>query len=76
MERTGLYRVQKSVFVAPDFEPKTIRLLRQQIALLMQTADDTDSILCVPMTKKQVGDLWWKVPEPIPKMGNDMVVFI
>lgn len=59
-----------------DFAIKEIRLLKQQIDSFIQAADDSDSILCVPLTKAQAKNIWWKTPCPLPELGKDSVVFI
>lgn len=76
LERKGLYRVQKSVFVAPHFSPKEIRLLRQEVDDLMKMADLTDSVLCVPLTRSQFVNFWWHSPFPSPSFDEKKSDFL
>lgn len=77
LERNGLFRVQKSVFVAPNYSVKNIRFLKGEVVKLMQLRGtvDADSVLCVPLSEGQLAELWWKVPKPLPDFERDIVLW-
>ena len=78
LERNGLRRIQKSVFISSDCSLKEIRLLRKEVKALLQVrkAIDADSVICVPMSQSQVEELWWKTPKPLPDFVPDIVLWI
>lgn len=60
LTRHGCKRLQKSVFLAPDFEPRELRRLREDLTRMLHTdADSSDSLLCVPITKNYLQDVLW-----------------
>lgn len=59
LERHGCKRLQKSVFLAPDFEPREMTALRAGCLRLLQQAQPSDSLLCIPATRQYMDDLVW-----------------
>ena len=64
---SGCFRLQKSVFIAPNFPTKQIKLLKQDVLKMLHcpAQRDTDSILCFRITPKQVPGIWWQAPNPL-----------
>lgn len=78
LERKGLRRIQKSVFISSDYSLKEVRLLKQEVGVLLKGAKvvDADSVLCVPMSQGQLAELWWKAPKPLPEDRSDIILWI
>lgn len=58
--RCGCYRIQKSVFLAPNFGIDEIRQLQNDLKqMLSAVAGAADSVFCVPMTKAQLQEMQW-----------------
>jgi CRISPR-associated protein Cas2 len=60
LERRGCKRLQKSVFFAPNFEPREMQSLRIACERLLQHRAPTDSLLCIPATRQYLGELVWQ----------------
>lgn len=60
LERAGCLRLQKSVFVAPDFDAKRLAILRGGIKRLLPTTLLPDeSIIVIPIEKDNTGEMLW-----------------
>jgi CRISPR-associated protein Cas2 len=65
----GCRRLQKSVFMAVDFSAKDIRQLKAEVlALVGGVTVPSNSVLCLPVSKKQKIEMWWEPPsdDPLP----------
>lgn len=60
LEKHGCKRLQKSVFLAPNFEPKEVQALRKACERLLQHRAPGDSLLCIPATRQYLPDLVWE----------------
>ncbi len=60
LEKHGCKRLQKSVFLAPNFEPKELTTLRKACERLLQHRAPGDSLLCIPATRQYLSDLVWE----------------
>ena len=63
--RSGCERVQKSVFVAPDFSRQEMLRLKSQIEGLLNVqytegSSPDDSVLYIPLDNDAVGDVIWQ----------------
>ena len=63
---SGCFRLQKSVFVAPNYTNKELKLLKKTVMNLLNCSEkrDTDSFLCFRITPKQLPNIWWQEPKP------------
>ncbi|MGB0864540.1 MAG: CRISPR-associated endonuclease Cas2 [Saprospiraceae bacterium] len=63
---SGCIRLQKSVFIAPNYKSKEFFLLKKQVLKLINDHQktDNDSFLCFKITPKQLPDIWWQTPNP------------
>ena len=60
LERAGCQRVQKSVFIAPDFEARRIKILRGAIAkLIPPILSAEESVLVFPIERDNLTDAVW-----------------
>lgn len=65
--KAGCRRLQKSVFIAMDFSTKEIKALKVLVvALVSLTSSDTNSIICLPISKTARISMWWQPPEENP----------
>jgi CRISPR-associated endonuclease Cas2 len=65
LQRTGCRRVQKSVFVAIDFERREMLTLKTKVEKLLNTrytegSSLTDSLLFIPLDNDAVKDVLWE----------------
>ena len=63
--RTGCRRVQKSVFIATDFERKEMLLLKTKVEKLLNVrytegSSKTDSILYIPLDNDAIPNVVWQ----------------
>jgi CRISPR-associated endonuclease Cas2 len=62
LEREGCSRIQKSVFIAPNFEEDDLEKLKIKIHSLLRDVNlssQTDSIVCFPIRKKDISEMVW-----------------
>jgi CRISPR-associated protein Cas2 len=61
LERAGCVRLQKSVFLAPNFDQKRLIILRGGILRLLSTymLSIDESILAIPIEKDNTNDMVW-----------------
>lgn len=60
LARRGCWRLQKSVFLAPDFSPDELAALRAALRqLLLARHDPADSVLCLPIERDLLADNFW-----------------
>ncbi len=60
LERRGCSRVQKSVFLAPNFKPEEIILLKSAVLrLITKKTEPNNSILCIPIEKDLMTHAVW-----------------
>lgn len=78
LEKSGCFRVQKSVFIGSDFSTKEVNLLKRDIKkeLSSNLKEDTDSFLCLPLTQTQKADMWWLKPDPLPNFEPTNAIII
>ena len=62
---SGCFRLQKSVFIAPNYKSKELQLLKKEVLKLIVCPErtDNDSFLCFKMTPKQLPSIWWQAPK-------------
>jgi CRISPR-associated protein Cas2 len=63
LEREGCRRIQKSVFVAHDFERKEMERLRLVVQKLLRGSSErepTDSVLYIPIENSQLRQVVWE----------------
>ena len=68
--QAGCRRLQKSVFMAVDFNIKELRRMKSTVLTLMATVTaPANSIICLPVSKKQKIEMWWQPPssDPLPE---------
>lgn len=57
----GCERLQKSVFIAPNFLAEELRNLRYQVQQhLLGRLEPQDSFICTPVSPQQLKDLLWE----------------
>lgn len=59
LQRHGCKRLQKSVFLAPRYEPPELAALRKDCQQLLRHGAPQDSLLCIPATRQYLSDLLW-----------------
>ncbi|MBL7793383.1 MAG: CRISPR-associated endonuclease Cas2 [Saprospiraceae bacterium] len=59
LERHGCKRIQKSLFLAPNFEPRELQRLRDDCAKTLLHRQPGDSLLCIPATRQYLQELIW-----------------
>jgi CRISPR-associated protein Cas2 len=60
--KSGCERIQKSVFLAPNFEPEQMLKLKKEVGLFLQTNHSyvsSDSIVCFPIKNTDIADMVW-----------------
>jgi CRISPR-associated protein Cas2 len=66
LAKRGCWRLQKSVFLAPDFDPVEISKLRTELMqILASKRSPSDSLLCLPVERDLLSDNFW-VPADLP----------
>lgn len=60
LTQKGCVRLQKSVHLAPAYEPKEIEMLKKALQpLLLKTDVKTDSVLCFAVPDDAMNAAWW-----------------
>jgi CRISPR-associated protein Cas2 len=60
LDNAGCVRLQKSVFMAPDFDARRLRILRGGILkLLPPTLLPHESVVVIPIEKNNLTDICW-----------------
>lgn len=59
LEKAGCLRIQKSVFIAPNFDARQLQILRGSIQRLAIQLSADESILVVPIEKDNTHDITW-----------------
>lgn len=66
LERKGCVRLQKSVFLAPNYHLKELQTLRHELAFALRLqAGSEDSLLCVAIGKIDPKDMIWQGDNPV-----------
>ena len=60
LDNAGCLRLQKSVFIAPDFDARRLRILRGGIQkILPPTLLQNESVVVIPIEKNNLSDICW-----------------
>ncbi len=59
LEKHGCKRIQKSLFLAPNFEPRELQRLRDDCTRTLKHRDPGVSLLCIPATRQYLSELVW-----------------
>ncbi len=61
LDKAGCVRLQKSVFMAPDFDVRRLTILRGGIMkLLPPTLSPDESVIVIPIEKNNLSDIVWQ----------------
>ncbi len=78
--KNACVRIQKSVFLAPNFGKDQLILLQKQIKVFMLNSSfclPTDSIVCFPVKNTDIGDMVWNGDtENLRKILNDLLFIL
>jgi CRISPR-associated protein Cas2 len=60
LDSAGCLRLQKSVFLAPNFDARRLQILRGAIKkLLSTTLSEDESVVAIPIEKDNLSDIVW-----------------